>query len=131
MADLRDNFGQMLAQLLENSKRELSLVHELASGIRRVDDQMLREVRNVALQHEIRREAIFCELQKLASRLCALPSHNVLASVTSRDHVTGQAAIEGSVNGSPGGGSHGDWGKAAHKINDELSRLLDTQHQTH
>ena len=70
----------MLAHLIENSKRELDLVRELADGIRRIDDQKLREVRNVALQHEVRCKAIFGELQKLASRLCALPSRNVMAS---------------------------------------------------
>ena len=117
MTDLPDNVGQMLVQLIENSKSELDLVRELAEGIRRVDDQMLREVRNVALQHEVRREAIFGELQKLASRLCALPSRNVVASVTRRDYGRGHAAIEGSVNGFGGGGSDGDWGKAAQKNN--------------
>ena len=38
MTDLPDNVKQMLVHLIENSKRELDLVHELAEGIRRVDD---------------------------------------------------------------------------------------------
>ena len=126
MTGLPENVEQMLARLLENSKSELDVVRDLADGIRRVDDQMLREVRNVALQHEVRREAIFGELQELASRLCVLPSRNVMASVTRHEYGR-HAAIEGSANGSSGG----DWRRAAQKIDDELSELLSAEGPAH
>ncbi len=130
MSGLPENIEQMLLRLAENSRDELDIVRELADGIRRVDDQMLREVRNVALQHEVRREAIFGELQELASRLCVLPSRNIMTSVAKRDYGRGHAAIEGHgvhVNGHSGG----DWRKAAQKIDDELSEILGVEGARH
>ena len=76
MTGLHQNIEDILARLLEKSRGELDLVRTLADAIRRVDDHLLREVRSVTLQHEVRREAIFGELQNLATRLCSLPAHN-------------------------------------------------------
>lgn len=118
MTDLPENIEQMLQRLLENSKCELEVVRELADGIRTVDDQMLREVRNVALAHEVRREAIFGELQELASRLCALPARNVVTGIN-----RGYARVQTTIEGRNGHGG-GDWRKAAQKIDEELTEIL-------
>lgn len=126
MTSLRENIEQMLQRLIENSSSELEIVRELADGIRKVDDQMLSEVRNVALQHEVRREAIFGELQELASRLCVLPSRNVINGVSARGYVRAHSAIEGR-SGSTGG----DWRKAAQKIDEELSEILNSEAPRH
>lgn len=119
MTTLPENIEQMLQRLMENSKSELEIVRALADGIRNVDEQMLRDVRNVAFQHDVRREAIFGELQELASRLCVLPSRNVMTAITKRTAVRPAPAIEGTT-----GSNGGDWRQAAQKIDEELSDLL-------
>jgi hypothetical protein len=129
MTSLRENIEQMLQRLIENSSGELEIVRELADGIRKVDDQMLLEVRNVALQHEVRREAIFGELQELASRLCVLPSRNVINGVSARGYVRAHSAIEGRSGGA--GSTGGDWRQAAQKIDEELSEILNAEAPRH
>ena len=127
MTGLPENIEQMLQRLTDNSKSELDIVRALADGIRRVDEQMLREVRAVSLQHEVRREAIFGELQELASRLCVLPSRNVMTAINSRDYVSNRPAALGNtaVNGG------GDWRMAAQKIDEELSAIFDDDGSRH
>lgn len=127
MTGLPENIEQMLQRLTENSKSELDIVRALADGIRRVDDQMLREVRAVALQHEVRREAIFGELQELASRLCVLPSRNVMTAINSRDYVSNGPPALANTSGQSGG----DWRMAAQKIDDELSAIFDDDGSRH
>ena len=119
MTTLPENIEQMLHRLMDNSKSELEIVRALADGIRNADEQMLREVRNVAFQHDVRREAIFGELQELASRLCVLPSRSVMTAINKRTPVRTAPAIEGTsaANG-------GDWRQAAQKIDEELNDLL-------
>ena len=119
MTTLPENIEQMLHRLMDNSKSELEIVRALADGIRNADEQMLREVRNVAFQHDVRREAIFGELQELASRLCVLPSRSVMTAINKRTPVRAAPAIEGTstANG-------GDWRQAAQKIDEELNDLL-------
>lgn len=132
MTGLPENIEQMLQRLTENSKSELNIVRALADGIRRVDEQMLREVRQVALQHEVRREAIFGELQELASRLCVLPSRNVMTAIHSRDYTSSvppPAIANGVQNSAKNGG--GDWRMAAQKIDDELSAIFDDDGSRH
>jgi hypothetical protein len=129
MTGLPENIEHILQRLTENSKTELDIVRALADGIRRVDEQMLREVRSVALQHEVRREAIFGELQELASRLCVMPSRNVMTAINNRDYVHKPAAIGGKgINGLNGGG---DWRQAAQKIDEELSAIFDDDGSRH
>lgn len=128
MTGLPENIEQMLQRLTENSKSELNIVRALADGIRRVDEQMLREVRQVALQHDVRREAIFGELQELASRLCVLPSRNVMTAINNRDY-TSKVPPAAIANGTTNGG--GDWRMAAQKIDDELSAIFDDDGSRH
>lgn len=127
MTGLPENIEQMLQRLTENSKSELNIVRALADGIRRVDEQILREVRQVALQHEVRREAIFGELQELASRLCVLPSRNVMTAINSRDYTS---AVPPALTATAANGG-GDWRMAAQKIDDELSAIFDDDGSRH
>ena len=113
MTGLPQNLELMLSRLADNSKSELELVRALADAIRRVDEQMLREVRNVALQHEMRREAIFGELQDIATRLCTLPARNVMAAIDQNQYE--QAAIDAMPPQNAG-----DWRQAARNIDDEF-----------
>src|SRR5262245_44203093 len=114
MTGLPENLEQMLARLADNSKTELELVRALADAIRRVDEHMLREVRSVALQHEMRREAIFSELQDIASRLCALPARSVMTAIEQQPHQH-QAAAD-----APALSQGADWRQAAQNIHDEF-----------
>ena len=116
MPGVPQNVADMLARLAENSQNELDLIRRLADAIRRADDQVLREVRSVTLQHEMRREAIFTELQTLAGRLCALPARpNSTPSPSIEQQHQRQPAID--LIHSHGGG---DWRQAAQAIDEEL-----------
>lgn len=128
MTGLPENIEQMLQRLTENSKSELDVLRALADGIRRVDEQMLREVRQVALQHDVRREAIFGELQELASRLCVLPSRNVMKPVNGHREYAPKVSPQ-IANASINGG--GDWRQAAQKIDEELSAIFDDDGSRH
>lgn len=112
MNALPDNIEALLDKLTENSRNEMNLVRTLAEAIRRVDDQLLREVRSVAVAHEIRREAIVGELQTLATRLCALPARTLdLPVKQSITHQEQPAPTEKTANG-----SGADWRQAAQNI---------------
>jgi hypothetical protein len=137
MTGLSQNVEDLLKRLETGSKSELNLIRALAEAIRQVDDQTLRELRNLSLHHELRRETILGELQVLAQRMCHLPSRPA-SSVKStidrpafakNDAVTDVAdeitealngnALNASANGSTT--SHGaDWRQAARNIQDDL-----------
>jgi len=106
----------MLARLAESSQNELDLIRRLADAIRRADDQLLREVRSVTLQHEMRRDAVLTELQTLAGRLCALPARPNSAPAQSIEQQHPRPAAIDMVH-SYGGG---DWRQAAQAIDEEL-----------
>lgn len=118
MTGLHQNVEDMLTRLADCSRNELEFVRTLADAIRRVDEQLLREVRSVSLQHELRREAIFSELQNLAVRLCALPARSATAALDPphpQPHPHRHVAIDVET-----AGAVGDWRRAAQNIDDEL-----------
>lgn len=78
MTNLPENIEELLTELIEKSRHEMNIVLALADAIRRTDEQLLREVRNVTLGHEMRRAEIRGELQALSSRLCAFPAPQVV-----------------------------------------------------
>lgn len=122
MTGLPQTIDDMLVRVNEQSRREVDLVRRLSDAIRRADEQTLREMRNVTLQHEMRREAIFGEMQNLAARLCALPARARMTAIaqpvdaqTEPEASLQQPAAEAAaVNGG------GYWRQAAQKIDDEL-----------
>ncbi len=121
MTGLHQNIEAMLARLSDNARNEQDFVRQLSDAIRRVDEQLLRDVRNVAMQHELRREAILGELQDLATRLCALPAPRaqpvqVAAIDQQGEQPYAQAEIEAAQNGQGGA----DWRQAAQNIHDEF-----------
>lgn len=74
MTVLSQNVEDMLKRLETHSKSELNLIRALSDAIRQVDEAALRELRDLTLTHELRRESILGELQMLAGRLCQLPA---------------------------------------------------------
>lgn len=127
MTGMPKNVEELLDRLAENSQSELDLVRTLADAIRRVDERMLREVRNVTLEHEIRREAIFSELQNLAGRMCSLPARSA-----TRPTIDQQGRTHAHVAIDAGNGvSGGDWRQAAQKIDDELEFTFNGRAASH
>lgn len=114
MTALPENIETLLDKLTENSRNEMDLIRTLAEAVRRVDDQLLREVRSVAIAHEIRREAIVGELQTLANRLCALPARAL--DVSAKPSIVHEQTLE---KGNDANGSGADWRQAAQNIGDD------------
>ncbi|MFN0218139.1 MAG: hypothetical protein ACKVP4_04895 [Hyphomicrobium sp.] len=114
MQDLPDDVKNMLAKLAESSRGELDLMRTLAEAIRRADEQILRDVRNLTVQHEMRREEIFGELQNLAARLCAVPARARMTMVAQQPPP--RVALDAPTLQNGGG----DWRQAARRIDDEL-----------
>jgi hypothetical protein len=123
MTRIHQNVDEMLVRLTEESQGEMELIRALGDAIRRVDEQLLREVRNVTIQHEMRREAIVGELQTLATRLCALPARNAArATVAAIDQPRSYEHPE--VESTTGGA---DWREAAQNINDDFEFTFQEQ----
>ncbi len=133
MTGLSQNVEDMLKRLETSSKSELNLIRALAEAIRQVDDQTLRELRNLSLHHELRRETILGELQVLAQRMCHLPSRpaSSIKAAIDRPAFAKNAAvtdvgdeIADALNGNAGGhganGNGADWRQAARNIQDDL-----------
>ena len=133
MTGLSQNVEDMLKRLETSSKSELNLIRALAEAIRQVDDQTLRELRNLSLHHELRRETILGELQVLAQRMCHLPSRpasSIKAAIDrpafAKNAVVTDVAdeIADALNGNAGGhganGNGADWRQAARNIQDDL-----------
>ena len=142
MTGLSQNVEDMLKRLETGSKSELNLIRALAEAIRQVDDQTLRELRNISLHHELRRETILGELQVLATRMCHLPSRpassikaaidrpafakneavtDVAGEIADALHGSAGASTNGhGANGSCANGNGADWRQAARNIQDDL-----------
>jgi hypothetical protein len=123
MTRLHQNVEEMLVRLTEDSQGEMELIRALGDAIRRVDEQLLREVRNVTVQHEMRREAIVGELHTLATRLCALPARNaakatITTTIDQQAHTYEQE--QEAIDATPNGNGGADWRQAAQNINDDF-----------
>ena len=70
---LVEQIEEMRVRMNQLARREQDLVRALGQALNRADQKLLQDVRNVALEHEMRREGILRELQSLATRMGALP----------------------------------------------------------
>ena len=73
---LTEQLEQMRIRMNDAARRESDLAAELNAAIRRMDDQLLHEVRSIAAEHEARRANILNELELFATRLNELPHHH-------------------------------------------------------
>ena len=128
MTGLHQNVEELLARLADNSRNELDLFRTLADAIRRVDENLLREVRSVTAQHELRREAILGELQNLTVRLCALPARRT--STVPRAAIDQRADNQVAIDTVQSNGGGADWRQAAQNITDDHDEF-DFAFQTH
>lgn len=151
MAGIPHNVEDLLTRLTETSRTELELVRALSEAVRRADDELLKEVRSVTMLHEIRRDAIFGELQHLAARLCALPvqggtlnGHAALQQadmlqtdinaveldrdaahpVATVEHMDETPAAAGAGEAPAPVSRAGDWRTAAQRIDEELEQYF-------
>lgn len=69
MTKLRQHIDEMRTSLTQTSTSEQSLVKSLGDALNHVDQQLLRDIRKVAMEHESRRAVIFNELQALACNI--------------------------------------------------------------
>ena len=130
MNGLPENIEEILTELVEKSRQEMNIMVALADAVRRTDEQLLREVRNVTMHHEMRREEIKGELQALASRLCALPNSRKPAGQAERVITQSPPALPTDANGS-NGQHHNDWNATASDIDMELSDAFGTELPRH
>lgn len=130
MTGLPENVEELLTELVERSRHEMNIVLALADAIRRTDEQLLREVRNVTMHHEIRREEIRDELQALASRLCVLPARTITNGTRAR--LNQQAAIPGTaVAQSPANEAEEEWPTPADRMDAELAETFGSDMPRH
>ena len=72
-AGVTEQLEQMRIRMNDVAKHESNLAAELNAAIRRMDDQLLHEVRSMAAEHEARRANILNELELLAAQMNHLP----------------------------------------------------------
>lgn len=128
MTGIPSNVKELIGALAERSQAELELVRALSEALRRADEQMLKEVRSVAMLHEVRREAIFGALQDLAQTLCVVPARTLeiapLQPLSERTAVEHQPIAPPAADVPENGRDApraGDWRQAAQRIDEELA----------
>ncbi len=131
MTGLPENIEQLLTELVEKSRHEMNIMLALADAIRRTDEQLLREVRNVTLHHEMRREEIKGELQTLATRLCSLPGRQLPDTTNGSLHRQHNAISDRNHHNGPPPLSRKNWPHPADEIDAELHETFGTPMPRH
>ena len=114
MTKLHEQIEQMRVRLAEIAGNEQALIKALGDALGRLDQALLRDVRSLACEHEVRREAILGELQGLAGSIGMFraPLHAVPAPEELPAYMPAQGPQQAI--------SPGDWRRAASNIEDEL-----------
>jgi len=73
---LTEQLEQMRIRMNDMARREHEMAAELDAAVRRMDEQLLHEVRSIAAAHQARRANILNELQMFAAELKGLPPHD-------------------------------------------------------
>jgi hypothetical protein len=116
MTKLRQHIEDVRLRLTAIAEGELALVEALGDALSRVDERLLRDVRNLAAEHEARRGAILGELQTLAARMGAFPaSHEPLPAIA--------AEHEAASHERHGSALCGDWRQATKNMENDLDFL--------
>jgi hypothetical protein len=114
MTKLLQHIEDMRARLSEIASSEKVLVRALGEALDRLDQQLLRDVRQVASEHEARREAILGELQGLAAGIGMF--HAPLRSEHAPEQIPRYVSTEAPAPTI----TPGDWREATRNIEDEL-----------
>ena len=114
LTKLVHHINEMRARLSQTAHTERSLVESLGDALNRLDQEMLQNIRNIAVGHESRRGAILNELQTLAGSIGTfLPPQEVVV-------------LPQPIDGYPSAPAGGDWRQATTNLSyhDELERHL-------
>ena len=122
MTKLPQHIDEMGVLLTQTAKHEQSLVKALSDALSKVDEQLVQDIRKVAVQHQARRAEIFMELQALAHSIGAFPTAHEIPHVPPANDVQPHFAA-----------AVGDWRQAALNINyqDELDLHLNAAGAQH
>jgi hypothetical protein len=122
---LLQQIDEMRARLNDISGDEKTLVKALGDALNRLDQQLLHDVRHIATEHEVRREAILAELQSLAAGIGMFrpPLEAPAASDEAPSYVSSHAHHQSIAPG--------DWRQAASNIEDELEQRLNGRNSPH
>ena len=124
MTKLLQHLDEMRARLGEVASDEQALIKALGDALNRLDQQLLRDVRTIATEHEVRREEILGELQGLACGIGMFrgplppPASEELPAY--RPSPARQQKI-----------APGDWRQAASNIEDEFDFKLNGRAPSH
>jgi len=113
---LVEQIEEMRIRMNQLARREQDLVRALGQALNRADQKLLQDVRNVALEHELRREGILRELQAFASRMGALPMPRQPYASLENAPIDEPVAYE-SNQPAP---RTGDWRQAAANLREQL-----------
>ena len=70
LTELTPHINEMRTKLSQTEDHERSLTQALSDELKRMDQETLRNVRNISAEHEARRAGILNELQALAASMC-------------------------------------------------------------
>jgi hypothetical protein len=69
LTELTPHINEMRTKLSQTAEHERSLTQSLSDALKRMDQETLRNVRNISAEHEARRAGILIELQALAASI--------------------------------------------------------------
>ena len=94
MTTLLQQIEEMRVHVKDLASHERRLVKALGDELKRADEELLHSIRNVAVEHEVRRSSIMTELQMLAANVGLLPSPpKLLAAVESASRDSSKFAV--------------------------------------
>jgi len=114
MTKLLQHIEEMRVRLSEIAGDEQSLVKALGDALDRLDHQLLRDVRTIATEHELRREEILGELQGLAGGI------GMFRQPLGAPQAPEELAPYRRPNGFQQRIAPGDWRQATSNIEDDL-----------
>ena len=103
MTKLLQHINEMRTSVNQTATGEQSLVKSLGDALNYVDQQLLRDIRKVATEHEARRAVIFNELQALACSIGVFQSAEEVGVIPQQ-------------NGNPYFPAVGDWRQATQNL---------------
>jgi hypothetical protein len=120
MTKLRQHIDEMRASATHTATGEQSLVKSLGDALNHVDQQLLRDIRKVAAEHEARRAVIFNELQALACSIGVFQQPPEMGAIAQQNNGHPYPAV-------------GDWRQATMNLNyqDEFEHHLNSQSPQH
>jgi hypothetical protein len=114
MTKLLQHIEEMRVRLNEVAGDEEVLVKALGDALNRLDQQLLRDVRTIASEHEIRRDEILGELQGLAGGI------GMFRPPLGAPQATEELAPHRRPNSFQQRIAPGDWRQATSNIEDEI-----------